>query len=207
MTVGCSDPGCTELGARLPAGNFYLTLARNYLSSGRESTKREETHYNLACLEAIFDRGLTISEPYEFDGQSDGAVDNPNTFPYHFPSNSPEALKLRKRRYAEIEEILQEEHAHKSKSPTAELKRDVADNSPNLKLTRANNVSPYEQRYKKQGLQYARKQSRVSDEVVRGVSQPSRGLRHLSPTERNSSASVENQAMARRRSHVLPRHA
>ncbi len=141
-------------------------------------------HYSLTCLEALFDQGLAVRTPYdihgyfdqlgsladfqsyhswsEVDGQVDDLVDV-SGFPYHYPSNSPEALYLRGKRFIETTAVpltpVRGERPVDS-MPTS------ASKTPTLKLSRPSDVSPYDRRYKKQGLTYEnRRKSRISEQL------------------------------------------
>lgn len=144
-------------------------------------------HYSLTCLEGLFDRGLSHETPYEVDGhvdqpgqsahsichnptgevtcQVDGLADV-SGFPYHYPSNSPEALYLRGKRDDETE--LLPRTPVRGKRPASPV-RTPASQTPNLKLSRPNDVSPFLRRYRKQGLTYEnRRKSRTSEQLETG---------------------------------------
>ena len=134
--------------------------------------KKSVLHYSLTCLEDLFDRGLCSGTPHEIDGHFDTPTEQATTeFPYHFPSNSPETRRLRSERQDEIREMVQmtpvkaRSSARKEKSPE----------TPNLKLARPSDVSPYVRRYKKQGLTWqTRGKNKLSEQNVSSSLQKSR---------------------------------
>ena len=187
LVLPCSDPQCAKDTNVIPKGVFFLTLSKSVLDPACAVIKKSVLHYTLTCLEDLFDRGLSTETPYEVDGhidrpseselstsrsrvdkvtsQVDGLVDV-SGFPYHYPSNSPEALYLRGKR--DNESILRPLTPVRGTRPASPVRTSTSQ-TPSLKLSRPNDASPFVRRYKKQGLTYeSRRKSRTSEQLEIG---------------------------------------
>jgi hypothetical protein len=152
LMLDCSAPRCTEQKHLTSAGPFFLTLANESATGAEHNVDTEGLHHHLTCMQDLFNRGLEISAPFEIDGQFDVTPAGSPAFPYHYPSNSPEAMLLRQERYMEIEQLLKDIRQQNVTGTKADRLEEK--NSPSLKISRPNDVSPYGRRYKKQGLTY-----------------------------------------------------
>lgn len=151
----------------MPSGTFFLTLVKGNRAPESNNMLQPKIHYTLICLEKMFNRGATVSPKLALDGQGDESGEDPVEMPYDYPSNSPQALRLRKRRLEEAEEIVADVQAQDAKrAKRLELRQTsgTPDESGDLKLRRPVDLSPYNIRYKKQGrIHSGEKKVRVSD--------------------------------------------
>ena len=139
----------------IPKGAFFLTLSQSLVGTSGGALKRSVRHYSLTCLERLFDQILSIDKPCEVDGHFDDDLEIPD-FPHNYPSNSPEAKLMRQKRSKEIERLTQVTPIREiSKDRLAQGRSEIR--TPNLKLRRPNDASPYHRRYRKQGLTYENK--------------------------------------------------
>ena len=139
----------------IPKGAFFLTLSQSLVGTSGGALKRSVRHYSLTCLERLFDQIICINKPCEVDGHFDDDLEMPD-FPHNYPSNSPEAKLIRQKRSKEIETLTQVSPiGERSKDRLALGRSEIR--TPNLKLRRPNDASPYHRRYRKQGLTYENK--------------------------------------------------
>ena len=146
-----------------------MTLSREYRDA--------RYHYCLACLEALFDRRPSPNLDCQLDGKLDSKLEA--TFPYHFPSNSAEALALRRKRDKEAQDIIELDHLRRTSTPPTTSASFVDSQSPNLTLSRPRDVLPYPARYKKQGRTTSDYGKRKSSDTANTSSLPLSKRRRL----------------------------
>jgi hypothetical protein len=161
MVVFCAGPGCTCGDSKISQGTYFLSLWRERREGSGCIIKRVENHYSLTCLEDLFNGGLTVSTLCDLDGQLDHRADNATGFPFRCPSNSAEARRLREERYREIEDTLHEDQLRSSRKVKPGDHHGTE--TPNLKLHRASNISPFVSRYRKQGLRWGEQKRRSKE--------------------------------------------